>query len=241
MGKRLSLLPILLVALAMGCKPSSSTSATSTGTPGPTPPVDGGAQAKADLKLPEELRHEGFRYFGVEGRKDLVLEMVSSASKDVSTGSQQFELEAVENGEARYRQTWTGGLNALGASVIAVRKDGVYTVENAGREVTPAQLELPADPQAGYDWSGSSSFFLPGGQKVSQQTKLNVVGQQKVKTKAGEFDALVVKVKGTLDMEGKKSPVDMTYWYVRDMGPVKVEFSSVVEGKPAKVTIQAVK
>ncbi|HZH98056.1 MAG TPA: hypothetical protein VEX38_03720 [Fimbriimonadaceae bacterium] len=231
------------LSMLLGCQSqqqastSGPASGSKSGSPSSTKAAPGGETGQV---VPDELKHEGYQYFGIGG-KSLQLEMVNSANKTTSSGSQMFELEGVKDGEAKFTQTWTGGLNALGSSVVAVRKDGVYTIENAGREVKPPQLELPADPKPGFSWSGSSSFYLPDQTKVDQQTKLTIVSTERVKTKGGEFDALKVKVTGTLNYGGKKNPVDMTYWYVKEVGPVRVEFSSVVKNKPAKVTIQAVK
>ncbi len=209
-------------------------------------PVSGSEQSPKGLPIssvPADLKHEAFDYYGLENLAPMEFEVVSTALTTVESGTATTTLSAVEGGVAKFITARTGTLSQMGDEEVEVRKDGVYNTKIGGHPIEPAQLVLPVDLAVGKTWttSGKVTAQTPQGLKTfDQKFSYRVVGPEKVKTKAGEFDSLKVLANGTITLDGKKNQSEVVAWYVKRMGTVKMEIKSTGAQK-VTMSIQATK
>jgi len=104
------------------------------------------------------------------------------------------------------------------SELYAVTDKGVFRVKVKDDVVTPPVQILPAKIDKDATWDVNSKV---GNQTVKGTFK--VVGlNEKVKTAAGDFDAVVVEGKD-FDIAGTKTTIKQ--WFVKDKGMVRIEFS----------------
>lgn len=223
----------LMGLVVVGCqgKPAKSTTdetpksepvATQTETP-----------AEPVKEVPAGLRHAGFDYYGLGGDKAPTLEVKSSGS--VKTGGQKFTLENATDTTATYIQEWTGDLSQNGSTRLQVTDKGVFGIEAQGNKIDPPQLEMPADPKAGFAWTSKAKIELGGGSIDSTDSK--IIGVKKIKLGGKDIEVLVVErvSKAKLpDPTGKV--VDQTLksveHYQKGVGAVRVEVTVSGKGVP---------
>lgn len=186
--------------------------------------------------VPAALQHEGYEYYGLGNDAERPMTMTDSRSADVRSGTQRVELKEMTKDYAIYVVKRTGDLAALGETELKVTKSGIYAVKQAGKAVNPSQMELPASIKPGAKWTANAAFELPNGGKVSQKSNPKIVGPQKVKTKAGEFPAMLVVIDGSATINGQNMKMDSKIWFVKGVGPVKMEVHSD-DGKGSKTTL----
>lgn len=196
---------------------SSEGEATGSSPETPPPPMDA---------LPANLKHEGFAYYGLGNSGELSFEVISSLAPGPSTGNASSKLVAIEGGAAKFITTRTGPLAQLGDEELEVRPDGIYNTRIGGEPVEPAQLVIPSELPKGKTWTTKGSVKLATGKTLDQNIVYTVVGAEKTKTKAGEFDALKVTAKGEIKFDGKSSQSQVAAWYVKDVGIVKMTIST---------------
>lgn len=235
---------LALGQLLVGCSGGAKTAASgTTGAPGSTAgtetPPQKGVVSKPQLQdVPAELRHDAFAYYGLNNSQPVDMEAREGAI--ASTGARISRLVEVADGKAIFETEYTGGLANLGTERISIEPDGAYTIDISIGEMTPERsLTLPASLTAGKSWQQNTTVEQPGGAKLVTNQTHKVVGQEKVKTKAGEFDSILVVATGTMDQNGQKSDVQMKYWLVKDVGPVKMEVTSKGGPQPKTVVIEA--
>jgi hypothetical protein len=220
----------MVAAVACGPQPTAQAPAGGTGTE-PASPV-----------IPQELRHEGFEYYGIGAERRPLLEMAAPAqgAGGVITGSQQFEVVEVTAEGARVRQSWTGNLAAsLGHGEVLVTPEGIFSIRLADHPVEPPQMELPARLEEGFTRDSSSTFRLPTGQTVEQKATLTVLGPRQIDTKAGPYDTIAVRLEGTAVVDGVPMPVRTVTYYAKGVGPVRVELHTKAGDKEEVVTLEA--
>lgn len=241
-------LPLLFFALAIlgGCSPeeagqNASTSGTNPQVPvEQTPPKEPAASTE---EVPADLKHAAFDYYGLASGKDLTLEIRTSTKPEVYTGGQKAVLKSVKDGKATYSIERSGGLaEMLGKSQdVVVDKNGIYAISIEGAPIEPIQQELPADMSPGKTWTSKSKFSLSG-QEFVTDTKFRIVGPEKVTTKLGTFDAILVINEGMNIVGGQKMQITAKAWYVKGMGEVKVALTSKnTTGQTATVDVEATK
>jgi hypothetical protein len=190
--------------------------------------------------IPSELKHDAFRYYGLSNLKSV--EMERRGGGPSISGGRVVRLTGIVDGKALYDIDNTGGLEAMPDEKLSVEKDGIYTVGLSGGTMTPARnLSLPADLTPGKTWPNKTTLKMDSGQTLVADHTYKVVGEQKVKTKAGEFDALLVEAGGPTEQNGMKMQAQMKIWLVKDVGPVKMEMTMNVNGKPVTHIIEATK
>jgi hypothetical protein len=153
----------------------------------------------------------------------------------VKTGGQKFTLENTTDTTATYLQEWTGDLAQNGSTRLQVTDKGVFGIEAQGNKIDPPQLEMPADPKAGFAWSSKAKIELGGGSIDSTDSK--IIGTKKIKLGGKEIEVLVVErvSKSKLpDPTGKV--VDQTLksveHYQKGVGAVRVEVTVSGKGVP---------
>jgi hypothetical protein len=231
-----------------GCNKKEDTQPISakTNKPAPTSPTvaapkgDGSGEAGLPVdQVPAELKTEGYAYYGLEHGQPIEFEVVMPKSTTAETGSATTKLTAVKDGVATFITERTGPLESLGAEELIVKKDGIYNTKIGGQPVEPVQLVMPADVHVGKVWASKGKIKLQNGQTFTQDMQFKVAGQGKVKTKAGEFDALRVTAQGEIRVGDKRSQSNITAWYVKGLGTVKMEITT--SNPPGKMTVEATK
>lgn len=126
-------------------------------------------------------------------------------------GQEKFGTE-----ECTKLETWVSG-KVVASELYSVKADGVYRVKVKDDKIDPPIKVLPLPVKKGDAWKFSSKV---GTQTVSGEFKVKD-DKEKVKTPAGEFEAVVVEG-DQLDVAGTKTTVRI--WFVKGKGIVKLEY-----------------
>lgn len=226
-----SFVVLAAATLVWGC-PKSADDAAKAGETGKNGAAASASNGAADSKpatldsLPANLKHEGYEYYGLGQTQALGYEVISTVEPGASKGDSTSQLQSIEGGTAKFVTTRTGPLAALGEQILELRPDGVYSTSMAGNKIEPPQLELPAELPVGKTWSTKGSVKLPDGRTLEQDLQYKVVGEEKVQTKAGEFDALKVTVSGQIKFGEEPNQSQVSAWYVKGIGVVKMTIST---------------
>lgn len=234
----------MLLALGGCAKPDDAKTGEDAGkeaVAGSSESVDKGGEnpsGPALSSVPAGLKHDGYAYYGLDNPSPIQYEVVSSALPEIDTGSATTKLTAVEGEIARFVTTRTGtALAQMGDEEVEARKDGIYYTKIGGHPVEPAQLVLPAELPAGKAWNTKGKVTAQTAQGVKtfdQSFKYKVAGVEKVKTKAGEFDAIKILANGEITLDGKKNQSEIAAWYVKGLGTVRMAITAT---GPQKVTM----
>lgn len=237
---------VLLLSLAVllaGCQNGGASSAK--GAPPEPPPTTAGldgATPKGDfVPVPENLKHAGYRYYSLASDKPVDLEIRISDRPDVYTGSQTPKLQGVKDGKATYLIERTGALvDFLGLEeTISLEEDGIYLVSSKMLTMKGRDLQLPADLAPGKEWTEVTEATDAAGQAMHLENRLKAVREEPVKTKAGDFSALLVTSSGNGKVQGKAVKITSRTWYAKDVGMVKMEMVSTgPDGKPKQITVE---
>lgn len=240
------LFPIsLALVLSWGCQPSA---------PAPGTPSDKGATKSPDAKTTEPeapkkvvTRAEipagtltlGYTYSGLEMEASPTFE-VKGGRLGLQSGAVETELLDITDGKATFRQRYTGSLDYMGTSEVMATPEGVFSVKLGEHPVDPPQKELPANPKVGDKWVNKTKMELEG--STVQESSYVVTGTKKIKTKAGEFDTLVVKATVKALRNGKSQTSEIIAYYAKKVGPVRLEIKAPgTDGKMVESTMEATK
>ncbi len=241
--KKLWLIPTFAI-LAIGCNNATTAktedpketvpSVTSKG-PEATPAVD-------PASVPAELKHEGYEYYGLGAEKPINMEIVSSAGNAIQTGEQSVKLKSVEGGKAIYEITRTGQLGQqLGNMEVRVEKDAIYVHSSPIATVGEKDIELPASLAPGSTWK-TRTIVKQDGQTMDVTNDFKVEGVEKLKTKVGEYDALLVTSKGSGTVQGQKLRMETQSWHVKGRGNIKTIMKTFdATNRANTITIQETK
>ena len=128
----------------------------------------------------------------------------------------------------------------MSSETYELRPDGVYGVSLAGNALEPPLKALPAEVTDGLSWPSTGT--LNQGAGIDINTTIRVIGREKVKVPAGEYDALVIAEEGTIKTEGGTLKVTGKAWYVEGIGAVKrLVDQTDPTGKASNITIEALK
>lgn len=245
MKARSSLLLALLL-VAVGCnsgettakkgdKPEGTGAETTATTGGSTPP------AAPDLaQIPESLKGEAFEYYGLANTKPMNMAVENSDQPTaVSTGTQTIALKEIKDGVPTFSIERTGQLAALGSQEVRLEADGIYNSMSTVAKLGPKDLELPMKLSPGTKWK-SHAEITQNGQTIVNDSELTVVGPEKVKTKAGEHDALLITSTGLSTINGEKAKTTSKNWYVKGLGNVKSVLTLTFPKKVTTLTIQEI-
>ena len=227
---------LLSAALMMGCGPKP----TEAPKDAETKPEEQATKAPDPSEIPENLKHGGFKFYGLDSTAEETYELDRNGVK--LEGAQKAVFAGMVDGKATFTIERSEGLSDLGNETLEVREDGIYLVKSGENTVDPAVLSLPKDPKVGDSWPVSAQFTGPTGEKVSIKATQKVTKQEKLTTKAGDFDCLVVTMSGELTSGDKKSPVTGTSWYASGVGTVKLTVTSKdADGKPTSYSVTLIK
>ncbi|MEQ1932806.1 MAG: hypothetical protein ABL962_02845 [Fimbriimonadaceae bacterium] len=237
--KKQSLFLFALCCLTVGCKSPdvAKTGEPSDQTPSPTATSD--PAASTAVAIPDEVRTEGFAYYGVDQKQPLNMELVKDGVT-TNKGAIEFKLLEVKDGKLTFEQSYTGDLAAnFGTSKLFADKTGVYGTELLGATLGEPQLEMPATASPGVSWK------MPKPIKTASFTILEmsnkIVGRESITVPLGKFESLKMVSSAKLSQSGTISTATMTAWLVKDIGMVKLVIKTVSGGKSVEQTLRATK
>lgn len=243
---------LLTLYVAIGCSPKAadpSTTSSTTGQPSTTTTADTKPTTTASTdaptqkvdpaSVPASVKHAAFDYYGLSNGKlmDLVLRTQGQPAR---TGGVVAQLEKVEGDKAFYKVVRSGALaQDLGDDSVMVDPTGVYMVGTSIGTISPDKfLALPATLTPGKTWPLKSKVVRQDGQEIQEDSIYKVEGIRDLTTKNGVQKALLVTSNGTaiVSQNGKKETAkyQTKSWYVKGVGPVKIEISLTSPGKPAQ-------
>jgi hypothetical protein len=247
----------MVASVALGCSGSTVTPVKTSGevvkgapSPGkdtpassktePTPTAEEGKKPSANPgELPADLKNEAYAYYGLGMTKPLVMEVTSSSQSGIQTGTQEAKLISVEDGKATYEIERTGNLgDLLGGMTVTLERDGIYVKSSTIAKVGMRDLELPNNLAPGSTWESSTTVDQPGKQ-LNVINSFKVVGVQPLKTKAGNYQALLITSNGSGTVNGQNVKMQTKSWYVKDRGAVKAVLSTTDgSGRTSSVTVE---
>lgn len=247
-SKLLSLSAASLALLVIGCNQAPTTAAKT-----PEPAKDAGATPKAAPTLssvPEELKTDGFQYYGLGSTKTLTYAMKTEGSS--RTGTQSVTMKEMLDGTTPIMTvSRDGALLDMGKEEIAVKKDGIYMVSGSFGPVSPEMMVLPAKLDLGTTWTVKSTMKSEPSREIEMSSTFTVTAKEKVKVEAGEFEAIKVVAKGTIkqkiDEGGGKirevtTPLNADAWYSKEIGTVKLSATTTTkDGKPQTSVVELAK
>ncbi len=230
----------LLVPLAIfGCQPQTAVRPTAVPAPGTTTSTTEPAPQK--ISIPDEVRTEGFSYYGIDRKEPLKVELVA-ADSPAKKGAIEFTLLEAKDGRLVFEQSYTGDISSSlgGTSKLFADKTGIYGTAMLGATFDEPQLEMPAKVAAGTTWKmakpvKADSFTING-------MTNRIIGFESVTVPLGTFEALKMESAASLVQGTVKSTAVLTAWLVKDVGMVKLVIKSTgADGKSQQQTIQAIK
>ena len=152
------------------------------------------------------------QYFPLVDGRVLRYRTTQSAGGDQAKPSQETELRIARRDDGSGKTVW-----AFDGFAMEAREDGVYRVGVVGNDgkveaLPQAYKFIGAAPRVGEKWS-----FKEG----DANTAATVLGIEKVKTEAGEFDAAKVFLASTESRDGEMRRSQYTRWFAPAVGFVK--------------------
>lgn len=190
--------------------------------------------------LPAELKNDAYEYYGLALEKPLNLQITLTAQPgNKLSGTTTTTLKEVKDGKAIFEQHRSGALGDMTVT-LSLEKGGVYVTSISNGTTTPHSMELPAKLTPGLTFKDHSEME-GNGQSIKMDNDEKVVGLTKVKTKLGEYEAMLVTSTGKGTMNGVKMRMDTKSWYVKGRGAVKAEITQYpAGGKPQLTTLEEV-
>ncbi|HRI44593.1 MAG TPA: hypothetical protein PLL78_13615 [Fimbriimonadaceae bacterium] len=234
----------LLGSLAFaGCKPSAPPTSSE-----PPKATDKNEESKeepkpppaADLALiPPSLKTDAFEFYGLGNTEALRYEVIADGAAP-KVGDQTVRFTGMKDGNAQFSIERTGDLaSAMGSQELELRPKGIYTTQTSLGSIEGDSLELPSSLKIGTTWKADQSLKTADERQVKSSATYKVVRMEKVKTKGGDFDALLVTGKGSITLDGQKASLDMKQWLAKGKGAVKTEIATKFEsGTGTKVSIE---
>lgn len=195
----------------------------------------------ANEPVPDALKHEGFKYYGLDVAAEQTYEFDMDGSK--REGGQKLSYKGLKDGKPQFMIERSGALAQIGTESVEVREDGVYIVATDRMQtLKSAMMALPAKLESGKTWDITEDVKDDLGNDVKMKATNKIEGQEKLKTPAGEFDCMVVSMTGTLETQGKKQTVSGKTWFAAGVGTVKLKVESKTGAdKPTSYTITLTK
>jgi hypothetical protein len=173
-------------------------------------------------EIPEALRHDGFRYSGL-GRQGTLTFAVTGARPEEQESAQTFTLAETREDAAEFTIRRTGAMGQFGAETVRVDSTGVTIVRLEQAELAAPTKQLPASLAPGTEWRSRMEVTTQDGRSAAIDFSLRVERPERVETRAGEFDSLLVTGSGHMVAGETRTPVTVRQWLVRDLGVVKQE------------------
>ncbi|MBL8059674.1 MAG: hypothetical protein JNK63_03035 [Chthonomonas sp.] len=230
------LLPILVLATAVGCAPPPASAPEKPLTTN-QPATD--APKPAPTEVAAALQHDGYIYggFSKPGTQNFVVKI---SGQEDGEGSQTTVLKSSESGLVTYERSRDGVLAPVGSDVVKLDSKGVTVVSVSVGKLKAPSLELPANLAAGQTWTATSSIDT-GSATIKNAGTYRVVGDAPIKVAAGSFTARKVLFSGTIETSQGRGKLSGTYWFVKDLGAVKTEMITTLDGQKPQTFILELK
>src|SRR5262249_38094565 len=149
-------------------------------------------------RLPAALQSDAYRLYGLSSGATRRYRM-SDGSGAGAVGSQRSELLSLDPGSARFRIVRTGALAALGSLDAGLGAGRRHRVGWSNGALGAPALVMPAHLAPGTTWKSEYVETPPGGTPVHYVGTDVVDGPERVRTPAGEFDAVRVSTTATVE------------------------------------------
>lgn len=229
---------LLLLVWVAGCSSTgsntdgSSSTSTSNAGKGPTP--------KTAADIPESLKTDAYHYYGLSNSNPVKMQLTVPGAKGPQPGEQTIAFKELKDDAAVFLTTRSGSLEGLGTEEVSLEKDGIYILSSTVGDIGGKSLEMPSDLKPGTTWSKPSEVKRNDGSVSKYDATFKVIGTEKVKTKAGDYDALLITSDGPAEVNGQKLRMKSKNWYAKDVGVVKVEIETApTKGSPQRIVIEA--
>ncbi len=224
------------------------------GCPGPSAtepkPGEGGTKTESGKEVPKEvsanLKHEAYQWMGFGRLEPFTYELTRMEGAPPAEGTQTLSYLAGDDKAAKFQFVRTGGLAQLGDEEFELRPDGIYQTAMPSGALAKPGLLMPADVKTGSSWKSTFDVAATDGKKFNFDLTNKAERIEKVQTKGGEFDALLIVSTGKINItEGEKTTsnaVSSKTWYVKGLGHVKMTLEVKLEGGVNnKSTVELVK
>lgn len=206
--------------------------------PGAAAPASGAASAAERAKIPAPLRNEAYRAYGLSNTATRRYRMTTGDEQYV--GTQRADLLEVGPSAARFRVVRAGGLATIGSLEVVLQADGIHLAASSQGTVKDRTLILPAKLPDGATWQSDYVIGPDDGGTHYRGTDV-VEGRETVNTPAGSFDAIRIVSNAFVESSGTRATVRTTVWYALDVGSVRTESETTVEGGvPTKVVVELI-
>lgn len=181
--------------------------------------------------VPAAIQSDGYHYYGLTRTEPMnYVVTVSNATGDQPSqaAAQSVKFEGMDGDKAKFVIRRTGALEPLGSMHVLVDTKGITIASTSPGTLKGSPLDLPADVKPGTTWKSDytidfdKSTAMPEGGSSTAHSTTKIVGVEKVTTKAGTFDALLVESNEDDMLNGKPATIHSQTWYVKDRGPVKM-------------------
>lgn len=130
------------------------------------------------------------------------------------------------------------GSPSMSSETYELRESGIFGVLLGGSPLEPAAQAFPSEIRDAVTWPNKTTLKQGGGIKID--TTMKIIGREKVKVPAGEYDALAMVETGTVTVEGGTLKVSGKAWYVEGIGAVKRTVDQTdATGQASNITIEA--
>lgn len=235
----LFLAALALSVLACGPREPKTAPAEEKTTAASSPQKEAPPAPEARVEVPLELRNEAYRLYGLARTEPLRYELERTGMAAVQ-GEESIRVIEVKDGVARLEVQRTGGLADLGTDTYTLDRTGLKVVGTSMGEVIRPSLVMPADAKVGSSWTSSLEIDAAG-TRVQMELEYRIPRSEKVTTKAGEYEALLVVATGRAKAGETENRVNARAWFVRDKGLVKQTIESrAPDGKVETMRVELV-
>jgi len=199
--------------------------------------------------VPANLQNDAYHYYGLS-RTTPATYVVTIDKGSPDTGSETVKFKGMDGGRAKFDIERTGALEQLGSEQVALDDKGVTVMSTTPGTLEGNPLDMPAKLTPGATWKTDYKVTIAAtpaaGQTGAKPTvtedhsTFKVVGPQKVTTKAGTFDAILIESDGNDSLNDQNFNLKTQSWYVKDRGPVKILVTTLMGTKATTLTIEAV-
>lgn len=238
--------PSTIIALAalfalIGCP---GPDAAKTGSESDAPKTENGKEVPKEVSA--NLKHEAYEWMGFGRLEPFTYELTRMEGAAPMEGTQTLSFIGGDDKAAKFQFVRTGGLAQLGDEEFELRPDGIYQTAMPSGALAKPGLLMPADVKAGSSWKSGFDVAATDGKKFNFDLTNKAERIEKVKTKGGDFDALLIVSTGKINItEGEKTTsnaVSSKTWYVKGLGHVKMSLEVKLDGGVNnKSTVELVK
>lgn len=191
--------------------------------------------------IPDAIKGDAYELYGLNVTSPQKFEVTVNKNPP-EEGEQTVTFKGMKDGVAQFSITRTGAFAAsLGDQEMELSDKGLYVTSLTAGTLEEKALELPLHLKPGDSWHSKQKLTTPNA-TIETDAIYKVKGLEKVKTKAGVYDALLVVATGPIKTGGAEMQMTAKGWYAKGVGAVKSEIvSKSKKGETSRVLIELVK